>query len=151
MALSNKETIKIDVVDLENVVDLEKLYNFVVKNFLIWIRLGLQNLIWNFLCQVFCCRHLANKFFAECQTKTLGKEFLNLRNSNVVFAWQDDFKTKSYQLLSFITFWDLQSLFREFFHPRLYQKNQILKFSMKNVVLHDKMNSNKKVAKYKIS
>ena len=38
------------------------------------------------------------------QRKTLGKEFLNLRNSNVVFALQDDFKTKSYQLQSFITF-----------------------------------------------
>jgi hypothetical protein len=36
-----------------NVVDLEKLYNFVVKNFFIWIRLGLQNSIWIFLCRVF--------------------------------------------------------------------------------------------------
>ena len=47
LALSNKEMIKI------NVVYLEKLYNFVFKNFFIWIRLGLQNLIWNFLCRVF--------------------------------------------------------------------------------------------------
>jgi len=39
LALSNKEIIKI------NVIDLEKLYNFVVNNVLIWIRLGLQNSI----------------------------------------------------------------------------------------------------------
>jgi len=134
-----------------NVVDLEKLYNFVVKNFLIWIRLGLQNSIWNFLCRVFYFWHSAKKVFAEWQRKTIGKEFSNLRNSNIVFAWQDDFKTKSYQLQSFITFWDLQSLFREFFHPSLFKKNQILKFSIKNTILHDKMNSNKKIAKYKIS
>ena len=116
LALSNKEMIKI------NVVDHEKLYNFVVKNFLIWIRLRLQNSIWNFLCRVFYFWHSAKKVFAECQRKTLGKEFSNLRNLTVVFAWQDDFKTKSYQLQSFITFWDLQSLFREFFHPRLFKK-----------------------------
>ena len=117
--LSNKEMIKV------NVVDLEKLYNFVVKNFLIWIRLVLQNSIWNFFCPVFYFWHSAKKAFAECQTKTLGKEFSNLRNWNVVFAWQDDFKTKSYQLQSFITFWDLQSLFREFFHLRLFKKLKI--------------------------
>ena len=102
MTLSNKEMIKI------NVVDHEKLYNFVVKNFLIWIRLGLQNLIWNFLYRVFFL-HSAKKFFAECQRKTLGKEFSNLRNSNVVFAWQDDFKTKSYQLQSVGAKVDLQT------------------------------------------
>ena len=28
-----------------NIIDLEKLYNFVVENFFIWIHLGLQNLI----------------------------------------------------------------------------------------------------------
>ena len=134
-----------------NIVGLEKLYNFVVKYFLIWIRWGLQYSILNFICRVFYFWHSAKKVFAECQRKTLSKEFSNLRNSNVVFAWQDDVKTKSYQLQSFITFWDLQSLFREFFHPRLFKKNQILKFSIKNAVLHDKMNSNKKVAKYKIS
>jgi len=80
-----------------NVVDLEKLYNFVVKNFLIWIRLGLQNSIWNFLCRVFYSWHSGKKVFAECK-KPIGKEFSNLRNSNVVFVWQDNFKTKSYQL-----------------------------------------------------
>jgi len=82
-----------------NVVDLEKIYNFVVKNILIWIRLGPQNSIWNFLCRVFYFWHHANKkVFTECKRKTLAKEFSNLRNSNVVFTWQDDFKTKSYQL-----------------------------------------------------
>jgi len=64
-------------------------------------------------------------FFAECQRKTHGKEFSDLWNSNVVFAWQDDFKTKGYQLQSFITFWDLQSLFIEFFHPRFFIKIKI--------------------------
>jgi len=88
LALSNKEMIKI------NVVDLVKLYNFIVKNILISIRLGLQNSIWNFLYRVFYFWHSPKKAFAECQRKTLGNEFSNLRNSNVVFAWQDDFKTK---------------------------------------------------------
>ena len=37
--LSNEEMTKI------NVVDLEKLYKFVIENFFIWIRLGLQNSI----------------------------------------------------------------------------------------------------------
>jgi len=123
LALSNKEMIKIDVVDLK------KLYSFVVKNFLNWIRLGLQNLIWNFLCRVFYFWHSAKKVFADCQRKTLDKEFFNLRNSNVVFAWQDDFKTKNYQLQSFITFWVLQSLFREFFHPRLFKKTNFKIFN----------------------
>ena len=81
-----------------NIVDLEKLYNFVVKHFLIWIRLGLQNSIWNFLCRVFYFLHSAKKVFAECQIETLGKKISNLINSKVVFAWQDDFKIKSYQL-----------------------------------------------------
>ena len=113
-----------------NIVDLEKLYNFVVKYFLIWIRLGLQYSIWNFLCRVFYFWHSANNIFSECQRKTLGKEFSNLRNSIVVFAWQDDFKTKSYQLQSFIT-WDLQSLFREFFQPRLFKKSNFKIFQIK--------------------
>ena len=67
------------------VVELEKLYNFVVENFLIWIRLGLQNSIWNFLYRVFFLhsakrvfakcqiKHSAKKIFVKCQ-KTLGKE-----------------------------------------------------------------------------
>jgi hypothetical protein len=37
IALSNEEMTKI------NFIDLKKLWNFVVKNFLIWIHLGLQN------------------------------------------------------------------------------------------------------------
>jgi len=87
-----------------NVVDLEKLHNFVVKKFLSWIGLELQNSVWNFLCRVFYFWHSAKKVFAECQRKILGREFSNLRNSNILFAWQDDFQTKSYQLQSFITF-----------------------------------------------
>jgi hypothetical protein len=39
IALSNEEITKI------NFMDLEKLWNFVVKNFLIWIHLGLQNVL----------------------------------------------------------------------------------------------------------
>ena len=66
------------------VVDFEKLYYFVVKNSLISIRLGLQNSISNFLCRVFYFWHSTKKVFAECQRKTLGKEFSNLKNSNVV-------------------------------------------------------------------
>ena len=130
-----------------NVVDLKTLYNFVVKTFLIWIHLGLQNSICNFLCRVFYFWHSSKKVLPSVKQKHSANNFQYWRNSNIVFAWLDGFKTKSYQLQSFITFWDLQSLFREFFCL----KNQILKWSIKNAVLHDKMNSNKKVAKYKIS
>ena len=84
LALSNKEIIKI------NVIDLEKLYNFVVKNVLIWIRLGLQNSIWNFLCRVFYFWHSANKVFAECQKKN---------------AWQRIFKFKKFNCSFCITRW----------------------------------------------
>jgi hypothetical protein len=119
LALSNKEMIKI------NVVDIEKFYDFVVKNFLIWIHLCLQNSIWNFLCRVFYFWHSAKKVIAECQKKNTRQRIFKFKKFKCSFAWQDDFKTKSYQLHSFITFWDIQSLFREFFHPRLFKKIQI--------------------------
>ena len=67
-------------------------------------------------------KHSAKATLPSVRKKHSAMDFLNLRNPNVVFALQDDFKTKSYQLQSFITFKDLQSLFREFFHPRLFKK-----------------------------
>ena len=68
-----------------NVVDLQKLYNFVVKNFLIWIRLGLQNSIWNFLCLVFYFslpsvkeKHSPNNFqIEEIQMKFLNDKMIS--------------------------------------------------------------------------
>ena len=66
IALSNEETTKIKVVHLE------KLYNFVVQNFLVWIHLLLKNVIWIYLCRVFFVQHSAKNwhsakgFFAGC-------------------------------------------------------------------------------------
>jgi len=106
LPLSNKEMIKI------NVVDLEKLYNFVVKNFLIWIRLGLQNSIWNFICRVLfwnsakkifteCQRKTLGKaFFAECQ-KTLGKEFLKFKKFKYSFCMTIWFQNKKLSTTKF--------------------------------------------------
>jgi len=64
--LSNKKFTTI------NIVDLEKLYNFVVENLLISIYLGLQNSIWIFFAERFFGTR-QRSLFAECQ-KTLGKE-----------------------------------------------------------------------------
>ena len=66
-----------------NFVNLEKLYNFVVEKFFIWIHLGTQKLIRKTnlprakknthgkmpLCRVPKQRHSANSIFAECQKK----------------------------------------------------------------------------------
>ena len=94
VALSNEEMIKI------NFVDIEKLYNFVVEKFFIWIHLGSKKLFWKNdlprakkkthgkmpLCRVpkkdtrqnvslpsAKKRHSAKTYFAECQKMSLGK------------------------------------------------------------------------------
>ena len=46
---------------------------------------------------------------------------------------------------------EIYKVYLESFSIRVVKKNQILKFLIKNTLLHDKMNSNKKVDKYKIS
>ena len=80
VALSNEEMIKI------NFVDLEKLYNFVVEKFFIWIHLGPQKLLWKTdLPRTKKCtrqntslpsakkRHSAKTHFAVCRKIALGK------------------------------------------------------------------------------
>ena len=124
VALSNEEMSKI------NFVDLEKLYNFVVEKFFIWIYLGPQNLLWKNdcrgqknahgkmpLCRVPKHRHSAKYSFVEWQKKALGK----LR-VNCLFEALNEFKSKSGQLQSFINFWVLQFSFSKFFHPRSFEK-----------------------------
>jgi hypothetical protein len=44
------------------------------------------------------------------------------QNFGCSFCWQDDFKLKSCQLQSFITFRDLQLLFWLFLHPKSFEK-----------------------------
>jgi len=79
--MPNEEMVKIKIIDLET------LYNFVVPNFLIWICLGLQILIWNFLCRVFLFLHSANRVFAECQKNTRGECKKTLGLLCRVFFW----------------------------------------------------------------
>ena len=68
VALSNEEMTKI------NFVDLEKLYNFVVEKFFIWIHLGPQKLLRKTDLPRAKKMHTAKSLFAECQKKTLGKD-----------------------------------------------------------------------------
>ena len=57
-----------------NFVDLEKLCNFVVEKFFIWIHLGPQKLLWNNDLSRAKKMHTAKCLFAECQKKALGKD-----------------------------------------------------------------------------
>ena len=68
VALSNEEMTKI------NFVDFEKLYNFVVEKFFIWIHLGPQKLLRKTDLPRAKKIHTAKSLFAECQKKTLGKD-----------------------------------------------------------------------------
>ena len=68
VALLNEEMTKI------NFVDLEKLYNFVVEKFFIWIHLGPQKLLWKNNLPRAKKMHTAKCLFAECQKKALGKD-----------------------------------------------------------------------------
>ena len=70
VALSNEEMTKI------NFVDLEKLYNFVVKKFFIWIHLGPQKLLWKTdlpRAKKKCTRQ--NASLPSAKAKTLGNAF----------------------------------------------------------------------------
>ena len=70
---------------------------------------------------------------------------------NYLFEALTEFKSKSGQLQSFISFRDLQFSFRKFFHPRSFEKFEISNLRDSNVVLHDKMISNQKVVNYIVS
>ena len=70
---------------------------------------------------------------------------------NYLFEALNEFKSKSGQLQSFISFRDLQFSFRKFFHPRSFEKFEISNLRDSNVVLHDKMISNQKVVNYIVS
>ena len=125
VALSNEEMTKI------NFVDLEKLYNFVVEKFFIWIHLGPQKLIRKTDLPRAKKMHTAKCLFAECQNigtrqntalPSARKKALGKLRVNCLFEALNEFKSKSGQLQSFITFWDLQFSFSKFFHPRSFEK-----------------------------
>ena len=125
VALSNEEMTKI------NFVDLEKLYNFVVEKFFIWIHLGPQKLIRKTDLPRAKKMHTAKCLFAECQNigtrqntalPSARKKALGKLRVNCLFEALNEFKSKSGQLQSFITFWDLQFSFSNFFHPRSFEK-----------------------------
>jgi hypothetical protein len=65
--LSNEEIINTKVVDLE------KLYNFVVEHFLIWSHLGPQNMLLRSSLPSVIKKHSAKRVFAECQKKHSAK------------------------------------------------------------------------------
>jgi hypothetical protein len=49
---------------------------------------------------------------------------------NCLFEVLNEFKLKSYQLQSFISFRDLHFLFRKFFHPRSFTKFEFQNFEI---------------------
>ena len=75
--------------------------------------------------------HTAKCLFAECQNigtrqntalSSDRKKALGKLRVNCLFEALNEFKSKSGQLQSFITFWDLQFSFSKFFHPRSFEK-----------------------------
>ena len=98
LALSNKEMIKI------NVVDLEKLYNFVVKNFLIWICLGLQNSIWNFLCRVFYFWTLGKEGLCRVSKKNTRQRIFKFKKFKCSFCMTRWFQNKKLSTTKFHNF-----------------------------------------------
>ena len=72
-----------------NVVDHEKLYNFIVKNFLIWIHLGFK--IWFEIFFAACLFTFGKEAFAECflalGKKTLGKPFNTREKTDSGSVW----------------------------------------------------------------
>ena len=75
--------------------------------------------------------HTAKCLFAECQNigtrqntalPSVRKKALDKLRVNCLFEALNEFKSKSGQLQSFITFFDLQFSFSKFFHPRSFEK-----------------------------
>ena len=64
----------VDLKKLWNFVDLEKLSNFIVEKFFIWIHFGPQKLLWKNNLPRAKKMHTAKYLFAECQKKTLSKD-----------------------------------------------------------------------------
>ena len=132
MALSNKKIIKIKVVDLD------KLYNFLVKNFLIWIRLGLQNSIWNFICRVFFDtrqrrslpsvqeKHSAKASLPSVE-KTLDKEFFKFKKFKYSFCMIRWFQNKKLSTTKFHNFLRSTKFIKRVFPSVVVQKKSNFK------------------------